>query len=149
MPHIPKDEYEPVRNGGMLPTAGRLNWLVTDTIIDFINKEGLCYMAIDEVRVAIEELKAGVNLASQLTGAIRAALSKAYPTLVLSEPQRKALFGNVWDEFYRLVAGPYENEAMNRNGNAYERLWNVEYQRREAAKQQEGKFRPGFKMEIL
>ncbi|MGD9724861.1 MAG: hypothetical protein AB7V39_00435 [Nitrospiraceae bacterium] len=146
MPHIPKSEYEPVRNGGMLPTPGRLNWLVSDTIIDYVNLRGLSYQTIHEVRVAIQELKMG-SMFTELASKIASALRSAYPGHRMDVAEQEALFGNVWDEFYRVVAGPYENEAMNKNGNAYERLWNVEYQKREANKQKLGS--PGFRMEAL
>ena len=119
MPHIPKSEYEDVYNGRLPLTPGRLTWLVTNELVNYVIERGLSYNTILEIRVALE------NAGGPPTTPLMHQIQKAVATIVETplSTQWKEIFGNAWDEFYRLVAGPYEDRAIKRNGNAYERLF--------------------------
>lgn len=115
MPYITQDRRPEIDDGSIPHTAGELNYSFTKIIWDFY-KANRCYTNIHFIKRSIEEAKRNV-FESPLAQELR---DKIVEDDAFDFEDNKVALDLAFLEFYRRVAAPYEDSAIERNGDVYE-----------------------------
>lgn len=123
MPYIKQEDRSKVLNIGIANTPGELNYLLSHMVHNFVLRKGLSYATIVDVEVSIHrvvEKCLGLKHTKKDNELVLQLFSVLKRHEHIDEEVRLVTLGLVGAEFYRTVAGPYEDKKRLENGSVSE-----------------------------
>lgn len=118
MPYIEQEARKELLDRPVM-TIGELNYMMSLCIIGYVNKYDLSYATIHDIYNAMEIIRTGRD---RYNNELAVTISNI-PISDDSEITHKDVqltAGLAWTEFYRRIAGPYEDLKARQNGDVYE-----------------------------